>query len=254
VVGNIVFFILLYWFSYRPNNTENRAMDLLSTAQSAETKGHQETALDLYEKIAADYSGTRAFGTAVGKIPTLRKTLSNKRPPPPPDCPARCEDLNLEEMLRKEPTLYIATHMAKQYNSFPSDRAKVRDIIVKNLKASYEWAKIPLDKLRSESEFQTKEFQQAFFNVSPKCEVDPDWIWDNFSIRNDNFFAWSNAVITLKVSQGAVTVEKTVRADQIPARQSIFVLEFRIKKDAGPVTCSISLKSDQGQAVYSQEI
>ncbi len=254
VVGNIVFFVLLYWFSYRPNNSDSRSMDLLSTAQSAETKGHRETALDLYEKITADYKGTRAAGIASEKIPNLKKTLSNKRLPPPPDCPAKCEDLNLEEMLRKEPTLYIATHMAKQYNSFPSDRPKVQEIILKNLRASYEWAKVPLDKLRSESEFRTPEFQKAFFDVKPRCTVVPDWMYDNFQIRNDNFFEWTSAVITVKVTQGQATVEKTVRTEKVEAGLSIDVLEFRIRKDAGPVTCAVSVKTDQGQITSSQEM
>ena len=63
VVGNIVFFILLYFFSYRPHNEENRASEFLSIAQSAETGGRKETALDLYERILSDYGETRAAET-----------------------------------------------------------------------------------------------------------------------------------------------------------------------------------------------
>ncbi len=36
VVGNIVFFALLYFISYRPNNDENRAAEFLSMAQEQE--------------------------------------------------------------------------------------------------------------------------------------------------------------------------------------------------------------------------
>ena len=253
VVGNIVFFILLYLFSYRPHNTENRSMELLSMAQTAETKGHNQTAADLYEKILADYKGTRAAQTATERAPILKKTLS-KKTVVPPDCPARCEDLNLEEMLRKEPTVYVATHMAKHYDRFPSDREKIREIILKNLKVSHEWAKIPVAKLRAESEFQSPELQQAFFNLHPKCHVTPDWIYDDFAVKNDNFFAWSNAVIEMTVSQGAEKTTRTVRAPSAESGELLDVLEFRIQKDGGPVTCTVSIKADQGKATTTQEI
>ena len=253
VVGNIVFFILLYVFSYRPHNVENRAMDILSMAQTAENKDHQETAADLYEKILADYKGTRAAETASDRLPKLKKTLSKKQVPPP-DCPVRCEDLNLEEMLRKEPMVYVATHMAKHYARFPSDRAKIEEIILKNLKAAHEWAGVPLNKLKAESEFQTPEIKHAFFDLKPKCILTPDWIYDNFSVRNDNFFAWNNAVIEMTVSQGTEKTKATIRAQKTESNASLYVLEFRIRKGAGPVTCSITIKSDEGQSTVSHEL
>jgi hypothetical protein len=254
VVGNIVFFILLYFFSYRPHNTENRSMDLLSTAQSAETKGRNQTAHDLYEKILEDYAGTRASETAKERLSSLKKTLSKKGAAPPPDCPARCEDLNLEEMLRKEPTLYVATHMAKHYDRYPSDRGKIKEIILKNLKASYEWAKIPLKKLMAESEFQSPELKRAFFDIQPKCIVTPDWIYDDFAVQNDNFFSWTQAVIEMTVSQGNEKAQKTLRASNVQSGERLDTLEFRIKKDAGPVTCRVTVKSDQGKISTAQDL
>lgn len=254
VVGNIVFFILLYVFSYRPNNTENRSMDLLSTAQSAETKERHETAYDLYEKILEDYAGTRAAETAEERLSGLKKTLSKKGATPMPDCPARCEDLNLEEMLRKEPTLYVATHMAKHYERYPSDRGKIKEIILKNLKASYEWAKIPLKKLKAESEFQSPELKRAFFDIQPKCIVSPDWVYDDFAVQNGNFFSWTQAVIEMSVSQGGEKTQKTIRAADMQSGEQLDILEFRIKKDAGPVTCRVTVKSDQGKISSTQEL
>lgn len=253
VVGNIVFFILLYFFSYRPHNVENRSMELLSMAQTAENNGRNETAVDLYEKILTDYKGTRAAKIAEERTPKLKKTLSQNRVVPP-DCPARCEDLNLEEMLRKEPMVYVATHMAKHYDYYPSDRSKIREIILRNLKAAYEWAKVPLSKLKAESEFQSPALKQAFFDLQPKCIVAPDLIYDDFSVRNDNFFEWTNATVELTVSQGQAQTTKTIRAPETPAAGSLHVLEFRIKKSEGPVTCRINLKTDQGHLTVSQEI
>ena len=253
VVGNIVFFFLLYWFSYRPHNTENRAGELLSMAQTAETSGHHQTAGDIYEKILADYDGTRAAETAAKRAPELKKTLTEAKVVQP-DCPSRCEDLNLEEMLRKDPTVYVATHMAKHYNRFPADREKVREIILKNLKAAHEWANIPVTKLRGESEFQSPVLQKAFFDLQPKCEMDPDWIWDNFFVRNDNFFAWSGAVIEMTVTQGEAREKKIIRPDSVAAGERLDVLELRVRKKGGPVTCTLSAKTDQGKAETTQEL
>ncbi len=253
VVGNIVFFILLYFISYRPHNTENRSMDLLSFAQSAENKGRHETAVDLYEKIITDYEGTRAAQTAAERIPELKNKLSANRVVPP-DCPARCEDLNLEEMLRKEPTLYVATHMAKHYERYPDDREKIKEIIIKNLKVAHEWSKISIEKLKGESEFQSKEMQQAFFDLRPECIMKPDLIYDDFEVKNANFFTWTNVTIELTVSQGQAKKNKLTRNDKILADQNVDMLEFRVKKDGGPVTCLITIKSDQGRIEISQEI
>ena len=53
VVGNIIFFVLLYWFSYRPHNAESRAGEILSIGQMHESDGQLEAALAVYGRIAA---------------------------------------------------------------------------------------------------------------------------------------------------------------------------------------------------------
>ena len=42
VIGNVVFFALLYFVQYRPNSRDNRAAELLSLAQHEETEHRLE--------------------------------------------------------------------------------------------------------------------------------------------------------------------------------------------------------------------
>lgn len=253
VVGNIVFFVLLYLFSYRPHNSENRASEFLSLAQLAETKNHSQTAMDLYEKIIHDYEGTRAFQTAEQRFPEIKKTLQKE-----PECPevktTHCEALNLEEMLRKDPGVYIATHLAQHFERIPDDRAKLTEIIWKYLKMAHEWGKIPVKDLAMESEFQTKLLKKTFFELNPKCRMDPDWWYDDFYVVNDNFFAWKGANISVTVSQGEEKKEAQLRAQQLASGERLDLLEFRVKKDGGPVTCAISLKTPNGSVTVTEEL
>jgi hypothetical protein len=253
VVGKIVFFVLLYFFSYRPHNEENRAAEFLSLAQSAETQERKETAVDLYEKILADYASTRSAVTAKERLPILKKSLSKKDEPllPPPP---RCEEIDIEEMLRKGPAVYIATYVAKHFHQFPKDRAKLIEVISKYLKMSMEWQGVPLKQLKGESEFQTEFFIKQFFTVRPRCKMASDWIYDDFSVENANFFPWRNATLKLVVSQGGEKAEQILRAETIASGGRVDMLEFRVRSSGGPVTCHIEVKSDEGTVKVSEEI
>ena len=101
VIGNIVFFCLLYFFSYRPHNRENRASEFLSMAQSAETRGRNEAAIELYQKVLSDYPHTRASSTAKQQLAELKHSLDQK-PETPEPCTQTHEDINIEEMLADE--------------------------------------------------------------------------------------------------------------------------------------------------------
>ncbi len=253
VVGNIVFFVLLYFFSYRPHNEENRASEFLSIAQLAETRERKETAVDLYEKILADYDGTRAALTAKGRLPVLKKSLSKKRDvsiPPPP----KCEEIDIEEMLRKGPAVYISTYVAKHFQQFPHDKSKLLEIIQRYLKMALEYQKVPLKQLKGESEFQSDFFQKRFFAVKPRCKLTSDWIYDDFRVENANFFPWHNVTVKLTVTQGGDEEERIHRVSTIAAGESLEMLEFRVKSSGGAVTCRMEVKSDEGDAQFSEEI
>lgn len=254
VVGNIVFFVLLYLFSYRPHNSENRASEFLSLAQLAETKDRQQTAMDLYEKIANDYEGTRAFDTAMGRLPILRKQLASKPPCPAAPDMVECEAINLEEMLRKGPAVYIATHLARHYDRFPSDRSKLREIIWKYLKMAHEWGKISVAELKQESEFQTKVLKDAFFALKPKCVLESDFWYDNFYIENKNFFSWEGANLSATVTQGEASESVQLRLEQLKSGEKTELLEFRVRGDGGPVQCRVVLKTGYGDVTLSEEL
>ncbi len=253
VVGNIVFFILLYLFSYRPHNAENRASEFLSMGQLAETRERKETAVDLYEKVLADYPDTRAALTAGERLPVLKKSLTEKQDALPPP-PVKCEEIDLEEMLRKGPAVYIATYVAKHFRRFPSDRAKLIDIISKYLKLALEWQKVPLKQLRGESELRGEFFQSQFFEIQPRCIMTSDWIYDDFSIRNDNFFSWNNVTVKLVLSQGEQKAEKTLRLPLVRAGEAIDITEFRVRSSSGTVVCRMEVKADEGDVNVSEEI
>ena len=54
VVGNLVFFALLYFVQYRPNSRDNRATELLTLAQREEAEGRLEAAETLYGRILSE--------------------------------------------------------------------------------------------------------------------------------------------------------------------------------------------------------
>jgi hypothetical protein len=253
VVGNIIFFILLYLFSYRPHNAENRASEFLSLAQLAETKEHTQTAMDLYEKIINDYDGTRAHDTATQRFPILKKTLADE-----PECPVvaekRCDAMNLEEMLRKGPAIYIATHLARHFDRFPDDRAKLREIIWQHLKMAHEWGKVPVKQLKGESEFQSKVLQKEFFELKPRCKMEPDWWYDDFYLENGNFFDWKGTNVSVEISQKERKTSAQLRVEKLASDERLDLTEFRVKRDDGPVICRITVKNGYGAVTVSEEL
>jgi hypothetical protein len=103
-------------------------------------------------------------------------------------------------------------------------------------------------------EFQSAYFQQEIFAVKPKCVINPDWIYDDFSIENTNFFGWHNAHIKLTVSQGDNTEEKTLRIPSVAPGESVDMLEFRVKGDGEPVLCKGEFISDEGRVSWSEKL
>src|SRR5688572_9620226 len=72
VVGNVVFFALLYFVQYRPNSRENRATELLTMAQREEAEQHLEAAEALYAKVVSDYTDADAFVLARERLPKVQ--------------------------------------------------------------------------------------------------------------------------------------------------------------------------------------
>jgi hypothetical protein len=252
VIGNIVFFALLYLFSYRPHNTENRAAEFLSLGQSAETSGRFEAAFEIYKKIQKDYEGTRAAGTARERLPKVQEKLAAV--PTAPICIQKCEDFDLDEMLRKGPFIFTATYLARQLESNPSEEAKIRKIIWKYLGLAVNAEGVKLESLRHEKAFTSSRMQREFFDLNPQCKMQSDWIFDDFAIKNENFYAWKDAKIKLIVKQDKRQKEFVLSRESVQPGEVLPMLEFRASRSGGPVSCDIVLKTKDGQITSRQEL
>ncbi len=251
VVGNIVFFALLYFISYRPNNDENRAAEFLSMAQAQETTGRHEAAMVLYEKVVADYPDTRASQTAKGRLPKVKKTLTLPARPEPVLVEPR---LDLDAMLSRKPSVYIATFLARHYNDDPTHRAKIHETINHYLWIAANHEGMDYRSLAREKEFQSDFFQREFFSVRPRCVMESDWIWDDFYVKNTNFFAWTNVNIKLTVEQGGEQEMRELRVPRVEPGDQLDLLEFWVEGGDGVVTCSGDVTSEEGVNTWSQPL
>jgi len=73
VIGNVVFFALLYFIQYRPNSRESRAAELLTLAQREEAEHRLEAAESLYAMLVADYADERPSTVAKERL-SMRST------------------------------------------------------------------------------------------------------------------------------------------------------------------------------------
>jgi hypothetical protein len=251
VIGNIVFFTLLYFISYRPHNTENRAAEFLSVAQSAEAEGRHEAALVVYRKLVADYGKTRAGLTAAERLPLVQKLAIAPARPEPELVPPR---IDLSSMLDRGPAVYVAAYLAAHYRDDPSLRPRVHEAIWRYLAIAFRAEGIEPARLAREPEFQGEFFQAEFFSVKPKCLMTPDWIYDDFAVQNANFYPWTNANARLVVRQGDQTQSAERRIDRLEPGASLDLLEFRVKKNGGKVRCDIEITSAEGKASRAEEL
>ncbi|MCU0663151.1 MAG: hypothetical protein MUC50_12605 [Myxococcota bacterium] len=252
VIGNVVFFALLYLFSYRPHNSENRASEFLALAQEQETIKRNETALVLYEKVLQDYGNTRAAQTAAARIPMIKKSATAV----PADSATELYKprLDLGSMLDRQPSVYVAGFMSMHFEDNPILQPKLREAIHRYLRLAVYDEKIPLDKIKRESEFQNETIKREFFDIKPKCNMDPDWIYDNFSLQNDNFFPWINVNIKLTVTQGNRNETEEIRLERLESGDAIELLEFRVKKSGGIAKCVGTVTAKEGSSSWSRDL
>jgi hypothetical protein len=251
VIGNIVFFALLYFVSYRPHNTENRAAEFLSVAQSAEAEGRHEAALVVYRKLAADYPKTRAGATAAERLPLVRKLAIAPARPEPELVPPR---IDLSSMLDRTPAVYVAAYLAAHYRDDPSLTPRIHEAIERYLSIAFRAEGLEPARLAREPEFQGAFFQAEFFAVKPKCLMTPDWIWDDFAVQNANFYPWTNANVRLTVRQGDAeqTVER--RVPRLEPGAFLDLLEFRVRKTGGVVRCEMEVHAAEGATSRAEDL
>src|ERR1041384_2608403 len=112
VVGNVVFFALLYFIQYRPNSRESRAGELLTLAQREEAEHRLEAAESLYAMILSDYADDRPAIIAKERLPKVRALAQKQREVQPP-LPAACAPtVDVQVLLEERPSFYLAALVA----------------------------------------------------------------------------------------------------------------------------------------------
>lgn len=245
VIGNVVFFVLLYFISYRPHNDENRAAEFLSMAQQEETEDNWRTAMILYKKVVSDYVDTRSAQTAKARIGYLQK-----HPPIVKNVQPKVIEpiLDIEKMLARKPSVYMAKFLAKHYEDRPALKPKLKQFIGEYLKIAINYDGVLLKTLRAEKEFQTDEFQKNYFKAKLRCQMKSDWLYDDFFVKNMSIFPLHNVRIQLQVSQGEEKAQKEIRVPLLKPGLSVEVLSFRVQKGGGDAFCTGTVKAREGTA------
>jgi hypothetical protein len=249
VVGNIVFFVLVYFVSYRPNNDEHRAAELLSMAQEQETQTRFEAAAVLYGKVLERYPATEAAATARGMIPAVRKRLATRGG----DLGLRCAQpcLDVAAVLGMKPSLFVATYLAERYGEDPAAKPELRRAIARYLGAAIRVDGLSLADLKREPALRSAELDQELFSIRAACAMTSDLVYDDFAIRNDNFFPWTAVDLRIDVRQGDRAVTEKIRVDGVPPGASVDAAELDVKKGGGAVTCSVSVIAAEGRGAWS---
>ena len=255
VVGNVVFFALLYFVQYRPNSLDSRATELLTLAQREEAEQRLEAAESVYSKILADYPDSSASGVARERLPKVLALAKKKREAQPP-LPAACApEIKIDELLEAKPSLYLAELVAAH---FPEVQQPERERYFGVLDG-YVWValnrdKVPLDKLRNSPFFKSSELQRRYFTLSAAAHFTSDWIYDDFKVKNRSFFALHNVVIELSAQQGGRSEEASVRVPELLPEAELDVLELNVAAEGGAVNIKGSISADEGKAEWEQRL
>mgnify|MGYP007046920938 CR=1 FL=1 len=254
VVGNIVFFLLLYFFSYRPHNAEARASELLQLAQNQETDARLEAAEVLYGKLIADYPDTRAGEVASERLPgvleqrSAREAAARRRVPLPP------QPFDWRKLLDKEPAWAVAGVLADRWPEV-DDSARERYLVALDRYVELAFAAgLQRDSLARHSAFATGVLRSRYLDLHGHCRVQGDWVYDDVAIINDNLFAWHNVVVDVAVGQGDDRSEAAVRAAEVGAAAALPLTELRVSKDGGFVHCRLRVKADEGELLRDQRL
>jgi hypothetical protein len=255
VVGNVVFFALLYFIQYRPNSRESRATELLTMAQREEAEGHLEAAEALYAKVVADYGDADAFALARERLPKVQARAKKKREAQPPLPEACAPTIDMREVLEIKPSMYVAELVAGHY---PEVQAAERERYFGVLD-DYVWLalnrdKVPLEKLKTSPVFRAGELQQRYFSLKAKARMAEDWIYDDFLVKNTGFFTLHNVVIELSAKQGGSSKQESVRIAELAPGAEIQVLELNVSKDGGAVELRGRIGADEGKTEWTQRL
>lgn len=255
VIGNVVFFALLYFVQYRPNSRESRAVELLTLAQHEETERRLEAAESLYAMIVTDYADDRPASVAKERLPKVRALIQRRKEVQPP-LPAACSPaIDVSVLLEQRPSFYLAELVAGQYPSIPQAQQERYF----NVLDGYVWLAlnrdhVPLSKFQNSPTFRAGELRQRYLTPKAAARAVPDWIYDDFKVRNRSFFTLHNVVVELSVAQAGNTEKASVRAHELAPEAELKVLEFNIKKHGGTVYTQGSIVADEGKLDWQQRL
>jgi hypothetical protein len=255
VVGNVVFFALLYFIQYRPNSRDSRATELLTLAQREESEQHFEAAEAVYSKILADYRDSAAGSVARERMPKVLAQAKSKREVQAP-LPAACSpEINIKELLEAKPSLYLVELVAAHFPELqPVERERYFKVLDDYVWLALNRDQVPLDKLRKSPSFRAGELQQRYFTVSASARFLPDWMWDDFKVKNTSGFTLHNVVLDVTVSQADRSEHESVRIAQLGPDEEVEVLEFDVSSDGGEVIVKGTIGSDEGKGSWEQRL
>jgi hypothetical protein len=255
VIGNVVFFALLYFIQYRPNSRQNRAGELLTLAEREEAEHRLEAAESLYAMILADYTDERPATIAKERLPKVRALAQKQREVQPP-LPAACApSVDVQVLLEERPSFYLAELVAGQYPSIPqAERERYFSVLDGYVQLALNRDRVPLSKFQNSPTFRATELRERYLTPKATARYEPDLIFDNFKVRNTSYFTWHTAVVELTVSQEGRTEQGSVRVPEIPPETEVDVLEFDVKKHGGTVSVQGSVTADEGKADWQQRL
>jgi hypothetical protein len=255
VIGNVVFFALLYFVQYRPNSRESRAAELLTLAQHEETDQRLEAAESLYTMLMTDYADDRPAVVAKERLPKVRAQLQQKREVQPP-LPAACApSIDTAAMLEQRPSFFVAELVAGQYPAVPEVS---RERYFAQLDG-YVWIAlnrdhVPLAKFQNSPSFRATELRQRYLVPKASARYVADWIWDDFKVRNHSGFVLHNVVVDLSVTQAGRSTKSSIRAAELAPEAELGALEFNVRKHAGTVYVQGTIAADEGKVDWQQRL
>jgi hypothetical protein len=255
VIGNVVFFALLYFVQYRPNSRDNRAAELLSLAQHEETEHRLEGAEALYSMVVTDYADNRPALIAKERLPKVRAQIQQHREVQAP-LPAACSpSIDIQALLEQRPSFFLAELVAGQYPSIPEvQRERYLALLDGYVWLALNRDRVPLAKFQNSPTFRASELRKRYLEPKASARFVTDWIFDDFKVRNQAFFTLHNVVIDLNVTQADNTKQASVRAAELAPEAELEVLEFHIQKHAGTVYVQGTITADEGKLEWRQRL
>jgi hypothetical protein len=255
VIGNVVFFALLYFIQYRPNSRENRAAELLTLAQREEAEHRLEAAESLYAMILADYTDERPAAIAKERLPKVRALEQKQREVQPP-LPAACApSVDVQVLLEERPSFYLAELVAGQYPSIPqAQRERYFSVLDGYVSLALSRDHVPLSKFQNSPTFRAGELRERYLTPKATARYRPDLVYDDFKVRNIGYFTWHTVVVELTVSQEGRTEKGSTRVPEIAPEAEIDVLEFDVKKHGGTVSVQGSVVADEGKVDWQERL